>query len=149
MLRVKSPQNLGAGLVFMLIGAAGFLLGRDLSFGTPARMGPGFFPLILSGSILGLGAIVALMSLAIRGPHIESMKWRPITCVCLAIIGFGFAMTQLGLALSAVLLTFIAAFARKEIRWGETATLAVILALFSVSLFIYGLGQAMPAWWGD
>ena len=29
------------------------------------------------------------------------------------------------------------------------AILAVVLALFSVGLFIYGLGQAMPAWWVD
>jgi Tripartite tricarboxylate transporter TctB family len=149
MLRVKSPQNLGAGLVFILIGAAGYLLGRDLSFGTPARMGTGFFPLILSGCIFGLGVIVTLMGFTIRGPHIEPMKWRPITTVSLAIIAFGFAMTKLGLALSAVLLIFIAALARKEVKWRETAMLAVILALFSVGLFIYGLGQAMPAWWGD
>jgi hypothetical protein len=149
MLRVKSPQNLGAGLVFILIGAAGFLLGRDLAFGTPARMGPGFFPLILSGLILGLGVIISLTGFALRGPHIEPMKWRPITTVSLAIVGFGFAMTQLGLALSAILLTFIAALARKDIRWRETAALAVVLAAFSVGLFIYGLGQAMPAWWGD
>jgi hypothetical protein len=149
MLRVKSPQNLGAGLIFILIGAAGFLLGRDLSFGTPARMGPGFFPLILSGLILAIGVAVALMGLSLRGPHIEPMKWRPITTVSLAIVAFGFAMSQLGLALSAALLTFLAALARKEIHWRETAALAVILALFSVGLFIYGLGQAMPAWWGD
>ena len=49
MLRVKSPQDLGAGLVFMLIGVAGLYFGSDLAFGTAARMGPGYFPTLLSG----------------------------------------------------------------------------------------------------
>ena len=37
MLRVRSPQDLGAGLVFTLIGLAGFYFGTDLTFGTAAR----------------------------------------------------------------------------------------------------------------
>ena len=36
MLRVKSAQDRGAGLVFMLIGLAGFCFGTDLAFGTAA-----------------------------------------------------------------------------------------------------------------
>ena len=42
--RVKeAPQNLGAGAVFVLIGVAGLYFGRELAFGTAARMGPGYF----------------------------------------------------------------------------------------------------------
>jgi hypothetical protein len=47
--RVRSPQDLGAGLVFVLIGVAGVYFGTDLTFGTAARMGPGFFSILLSG----------------------------------------------------------------------------------------------------
>ena len=44
MFRVRSPQDLGAGVVFVLIGAAGIYFGQDLAFGSAARMGPGYFP---------------------------------------------------------------------------------------------------------
>ena len=54
----------------------------------------------------------------------------------------------IGLAFSAALLTFLAAGARGDTRWGETVFLAFFLAIFSVLLFVYALGQSMPAWWG-
>ena len=67
MLRVKSPQDLGAGLVFMLIGLAGLYFGSELAFGTAARMGPGYFPIVLSGLIMAIGIIVGLRGLTSRG----------------------------------------------------------------------------------
>jgi hypothetical protein len=70
MLRVKSPQDFGAAILFLLIGLAGIYFGRDLTFGTTSRMGPGFFPTILSCIIAVMGIIVGLKSLAIDGPPI-------------------------------------------------------------------------------
>ena len=55
MLRVKSPQDIGAGLVFVLIGLAGLYFGSELAFGTSARMGPGYFPTLLSVLIIAIG----------------------------------------------------------------------------------------------
>lgn len=49
MVRIKSPQDFGAAIVFILIGLAGIYFGWDLRTGTAARMGPGYFPLVLSG----------------------------------------------------------------------------------------------------
>ena len=63
MVRVKSPQDLGAGAVFVLIGVAGLYFGRELAFGTAARMGPGYFPTLLSILILAIGIIVAIRGL--------------------------------------------------------------------------------------
>ena len=56
MLRVKSPQDFGAAVVFLAIGVAGLYFGSDLAFGTSARMGPGYFPVLLSGLIIVIGA---------------------------------------------------------------------------------------------
>ena len=49
MVRVKSPQDFGASIIFILIGVAGLYFGSELSFGSAARMGPGYFPMIVSG----------------------------------------------------------------------------------------------------
>ena len=58
MVRVRSPQDLGAGVVFVVIGVAGYYFGRDLAFGSAARMGPGYFPMLLSVLIIAIGLIV-------------------------------------------------------------------------------------------
>jgi len=148
MLRVKSPQNLGAAVIFIGLALIGLVYGRDLPFGSAAKMGPGFFPTILSLLILGIGLLNVARALTIDGPEIEKPHWRPLTFVCAAMMIFGLTINYIGLALSAALLTFLAAGARPDTRWREIAVLAVVLAIFSVLLFVYGLGQSMPAWWG-
>ena len=148
MLRVKSPQDLGAGVMFTLIGLAGYYFGRDLAFGSAARMGPGYFPVLLSGMITAIGLIVGFRGMTVEGPPVEPVQLRPILLICAAILVFGFLIESVGLALTAVLLTFVAAYARPEVKLGETAVLGAGLALFTVTVFVYLLGQALPAWWG-
>ena len=148
MLRVRSPQDLGAGAMFVLIGLAGYWFGRDLAFGSAARMGPGYFPMLLSGLIMAIGLVVGFRGLTVDGPPVERVQLRPILFICAAILIFGFLIESVGLAITAVLLTFVAAYARPEAKLGETAALGVGLALFTVVVFVYLLGQALPAWWG-
>ena len=148
MLRVKSPQDIGAGAVFMLIGIAGLYFGSELAFGTAARMGPGFFPTLLSMLIITVGVLVAFRGMTIQGPPIETIQLRPICFVIAAILVFGVMIEAIGLALTAILLTILAAYARPEVKLGETMLLGIGLALFTVVVFVYVLGQALPAWWG-
>lgn len=148
MLRIKSPQDFGAGLVFIAIGVAGIYFGRELTYGSSARMGPGYFPTILSYVIIFIGLIIGGRGLATDGPSVERIPLRPITFVILAILAFGFLIERIGLALTAIAVTFIASAAREKFNLKETATLGVVLALLCVGVFIYGLSQPMPAWWG-
>ena len=92
MVRVKSPQDLGAAFVFIAIGAAGLYFGRDLAFGA--------------------------------------------------------LIERIGLALTTALLTIGAAYARRHVDLKETLLLAAGLSLFAVGVFVYGLSQPLPAWWG-
>ena len=148
MIRVKSPQDLGAAIVFIVIGLAGLYLGKDLTYGTTSQMGPGFFPTWLSSLIIALGVGVGLKALAAFGPPIEQFQVRPILFIVIAIVVFGFLINAVGLALSAALMTIFAAYARRDAKVIETMLLAAGLAVFSVILFVYVLGQAVPPWWG-
>ncbi|HEY7552332.1 MAG TPA: tripartite tricarboxylate transporter TctB family protein, partial [Hyphomicrobiaceae bacterium] len=89
MLRIKSPQDVGAALVFIVIGLAGAYFGRDLAFGSAGSMGPGYFPIILSWIIVAIGVIVGARALAIEGPPIEPVQLRPIAVIVAAILIFG------------------------------------------------------------
>ena len=148
MVRVKSPQDIGSGAVFLVIGLAGLYFGSDLTFGSAARMGPGYFPVLLSGLIIVVGLVVGFKGLTIEGPPIEPVQVRPICFIIAAILVFGWLIESIGLALTAILLTIFAAYARPEVKLGETIMLGVGLGLFTVVVFVYVLGQALPAWWG-
>jgi hypothetical protein len=148
MLRIKSPQDVGAAVVFMAIGLAGLYFGSDLAFGSAARMGPAFFPVILSCVIFGIGVACAFKGLTIEGPPIEPVHLRPILVIVAGILGFGYLVERIGLAITAALLTILAGFARRDVNLVETLLLAGGLALFSVGLFVYALSQPFPAWWG-
>lgn len=148
MFRIKSPQDLGAAAVFMVIGLAGIYFGHDLTFGTAARMGPGYFPIILSWIIVAIGVVVGLKALTIEGPRIEPLQLRPILIIILAILLFGLLINAAGLAITAVLLTILAAFARRDVNLTEAISLGIGLAIFAVAVFVYALSQPLPAWWG-
>jgi hypothetical protein len=148
MLRIKSPQDFGAAVVFIAIGLAGVYFGRDLQFGTAARMGPGYFPIIVSWVIVAIGVMVGFKALTIDGPGIEPVQFRPILVVVAAILAFGYLIDRIGMAITAVLLTILAGFARRDVNVLETILLGAGLALFSVLLFVYALSQPIPAWWG-
>ena len=149
MLRVKSPQDLGAGLVFILIGAAGYYFGRDLTTGTAARMGPGYFPMLLSGLIILIGLAIALRALTIEGPSVERIQLRPLVLIVAAILMFGYLIDALGLVLTTIALTLVAAYARRDANLRETLLLGGGLAVFAVVVFVYALSQPLPVWWGQ
>jgi hypothetical protein len=149
MFRVKNPQDFGSAIVFFLIGLAGLYFGKDLTYGTASRMGPGYFPYLLSWLIIGIGVVVGLMSLTIEGPPIETPQFRPMFFVLLSVVVFGYMMSYVGLAITGVVMTLIAGFARRQFNLIESLALGVGLSIACVFIFVYGLGQPLPAWWGE
>ena len=148
MIRVKSPQDLGAGLIFLLIGAGGIVFGQDLAVGSAARMGPGYFPMLLSGLIIAIGLFLAIRAVVIEGPPIEAIQLRPLFFIIAAILLFGALIDRIGLALSAAALTIGTAYARRNVNLTETVLLAAGLGVGTVLIFVYALTQPLPAWWG-
>src|SRR5688572_20823839 len=104
MFRVKSPQDFGAGILFMLIGIAGIYFGKDLTYGTATRMGPGFFPIWLSWIIFGMGTILAVRGLAFAGPSVDIPQLRPLIGVIGAILVFGLLIARFGLPITVIVL---------------------------------------------
>jgi len=149
MFRVKSPQDFGSAIVFLLIGLAGLYFGKDLTYGTASRMGPGYFPYLLSWLIIAIGVGVGFMSLTIEGPPIERPQLRPIFFVLVSVVVFGYLMSYVGLAITGVVMTLIAAFARRNFNLLESVALGIGLSIGCVLIFVYGLGQPLPAWWGE
>jgi Tripartite tricarboxylate transporter TctB family len=149
MIKVKSPQDFWAGLLFLVIGCLALWLGRSYVFGTATKMGPGFLPTVLSWALVLVGAFLSLRALSLEGPPIEASLIRPQIFILLAIVVFGLLIERVGLAPAIVVVTLIAANASREMRWTETFAVAVGLSVLCVGLFIYLLGQPLTIWAWD
>ncbi len=142
-MRVKNQQDLGAALLLALLGIGGLWFGREYDVGTAEDMGPGYFPMVLSWSLIGFGAVIGLRALARPGPRIEPVVWRAVALVLAAILAFAWLIESAGLAAAVLAVTLLSALAARDARWKESVVLGVFLAVFCVLVFIYGLRQSM------
>jgi hypothetical protein len=146
MIRVKSPQDFWAGVLFVLCGCAAIWIGRNYAFGTLTRMGPGYLPAVLSWALVAIGGVLMLRALALDGPAIEPSRITPQLFILGAIVVFALTIERLGLALAVALVALTAAFASRDMRWLEAIALALGLAALCVLLFVHLLGQPFTVW---
>ena len=146
MVRVKSPQDFWAGILFALAGGAALWVGRNYAFGTLTKMGPGYLPTVLSWALVVIGGVLIVRALAIDGPAIEPSAITPQLFILAAIVVFALAIERLGLALAVVLVALTAALASRDMRWLEAIALALALAVLCVFLFVRLLGQPFLVW---
>ena len=114
--------------------------------GSAVRMGPAYFPAVLGGLLAVLGGIVFVQSFAMSGARVPTISFRPLVMILLACLVYGYAVKPLGVVVATGLLVFIAAFGGHEFKWKEVGMLYVFLALFSVLVFVKGLGLPFPLW---
>ena len=146
MLRVKKPRDLGAGLLFVAFGIVGLWFGRDYAIGTAARMGPGYFPALLSWLLIALGGYIAARAFVLEGPAISSVRWRSLFAVLSGVALFALTIQRLGAAIAVVLVVLVAALGTRESRWKEVVPLAIFISAFCVVVFIIALKQPLPLW---
>ncbi|MFT4189977.1 MAG: tripartite tricarboxylate transporter TctB family protein [Comamonas sp.] len=152
---IKSQKDFFAGLMFAVVGG-GFAIGAtNYTVGTGARMGPGYFPLLL-GIVLGVMGVIVML-LALRAPHTDKVgkwAWRQIFFVLAGNVLFGIALGGLpsiglppmGLILGIYALVIVASKAGDEFHWPSVLILATVLAVGSYLAFIYALKLIMPVW---
>jgi hypothetical protein len=146
MVRIRAPRDFFAGLLFVGIGALGATIASGYAFGTALRMGPGFFPSMLSWCTIGFGAIIALRSFAIDGEAVTRVGWRPLILVLAAIVTFALLVTRAGLVLTVMATAFVGGMASREMGRIEALLLGIALAAFCALVFVYGLSQPFELW---
>ena len=109
-------------------------------------MGPGFFPLLVGGLLVGLGVLVVLRpdGLDAEGEPVGRLQWRGLLLVPIAVIVFGLTVRGLGLVPSLLVTVLIAALASRETRPVGAVILAIALTVLSVLIFIVALRLNLP-----
>lgn len=142
---VRKPKDLLSGLMFLLIGAALLTLSQDYTVGTLRDMGPGYFPLILGGLLIALGAALALLSLrGERDGSFDRLSIGPLVCVLGSALLFGVLLRPAGLLIAVAVSVLVAAAATSKSNPVSAGLLALVLAAGSAFLFVYALGQQLP-----
>lgn len=149
MSRVKDQKDFWSGILFIVFGCAGLWFGRSYAIGTLSRMGPGFFPMVMSAALIGTGAVLVARSLVVSGEPIEPIErialW-PQLLILAGIVAFGLLIERVGLAVSVIAVALISGVAARGLRWFELAALALAMSALSVALFVHLLGQPIPVW---
>src|SRR5207245_9123658 len=144
--RLLASKDFLAGLMYMAFGLIGLWLGASLEVGTAAAMGAGYFPRLVCGALIAVGAALALISLMRTGEVPERGRWRPFIFVTLSCLAFALLLRPLGLVLALAICTVIARFAVREIRPVPLLLLCVILIVANVGVFVLALNIQVPLW---
>ena len=156
-MNIKSQKDFFSGLMFMAVGIAFAWGASTYTVGNGARMGPGYFPLMLGVLLAILGGVITFKALVVEtmdGDKTGSFAWKPLTFIILANLVFGacigglpsIGMPPMGLIVGIYLLTFIASNAGDEFSFKAVAVLSTILAAMSYLAFIVLLKLQFPVW---
>lgn len=141
-------RKLMAGLVIIAIGVIFGIASAQYKIGLLSRMGPGYFPLIISIGLVLLGLIVCF------GPVIEENKVsllesclrfaRPWLFIIASVLVFILAAKWAGFVIASFFCVFIASFADKHSTFKGSFLLAAIATIFTVIVFYFGVRIQIP-----
>lgn len=141
-LKINLSANLLSGLLFAMLGAASMVLAFRYQIGTAARMGPGYFPMLVGGILVVLGSCLVGVSFVRRDEPLGRIGLRPLACILLGIVVFG-VLIESGLITATIAAIVIASFARPIKSLAEVLLVATGLALFAALVFVFGLNLPM------
>lgn len=156
-MNIKSQKDFFSGLMFMGVGVAFAWGATTYNVGEGARMGPGYFPLMLGVLMAILGAVITFKALVVEvegGDKIGKWAWKPLVFIILANLVFGILLAGLpsikfpafGMIAAIYALTFIASMAEPGWKVKNTLILATVLAVGSYIAFVIVLKLQFPVW---
>jgi len=148
----RNPKDFWTGLIYLFVGCGALIISRDYDMGTALKMGPAYFPTILSVLLMGIGIISVLRSFLKSGSPIGVVAWKGLVLIVASTILFGMIVRGAGLLLALPLLVIVSASASARFSWKTTLAEAVGITVFCIVVFLKGLGVPLPilgSWFGN
>lgn len=149
---ISNPKDFWTGVIYVGIGLAAVVIGREYDMGSATRMGPAYFPTVLGVILCAIGLASAVRSFIRRGQPIGAFAFKTLLLVLVATLLFGALVRGGGLIVALPVLVIVSAYASSRFRLGPTVLLAIGLTAFSAVVFIKGLGVPLPVigpWFGS
>lgn len=156
-MRIQSQKTFFSGVMFTCVGAAFAIGAGNYTVGSAARMGPGYFPLIIGAMLTLLGLVVvasAFTGRTVDGDPVGRIAWKPLGFIIGANLLFGILLAGLhsvrlpamGLILAIYALVVVACMAGTTFSMKQSLILATVLAIGSYLTFIVGLKLQFQVW---
>ena len=155
---IKSQKDFYSGVMFTAVGLTFAIGANNYTIGTSARMGPGYFPLMLGIVLALLGAGVIFKGItsttAEDGDKIGSFHWKPLLYIIGANVLFGILigglpsinLPPMGMVAAIYVLTIVSSLAGDTFSFKESFVLATVLSIGSYLAFIKLLALQFPVW---
>jgi hypothetical protein len=155
--KIKSQKDFYSGLLYTVVGAAFAYGATSYNVGTAARMGPGYFPLLLGSLLAIIGGIIIFKSLVVETPtgdRVGSWAWKPLSFIIAGNLLFGVLLGGLpsikfpamGLIVAIYGTTLVVSMAGDKFKLKEVLILATVLSVLSYLAFIVLLKLQFPVW---
>lgn len=156
-MKIGSQKDFFSGLMFTVVGVAFAWGASTYNVGTGARMGPGYFPLMLGIVLAILGAAITFKGLVAHtenGDKIGKWAWKPLLYIISANLLFGvmlgglpsIGLPAMGLIAAIFALTIVASLAGERFKLKEVLILAAVLSIGSYLAFVKLLALQFPVW---
>ena len=156
-MKIKSQKDFFSGLMFMGVGIAFAWGATTYNVGTGARMGPGYFPLMLGILMAVIGVVITFMATTVEtvdGDKIGKWAWKPLAYILAANFSFGvllgglpsIGVPAMGLIIAIYALTIISSLAGETFKLRDVLILATVLAVGSYVAFIWALKLQIQVW---
>jgi len=139
-MRVRLTTDLLTGLLFLALGGFVLVYGARYPIGSAVRMGPGYFPRLISSGLALLGLVLVVRSLLRGGETIGGIALRPLVLVLIGTFAFGLLIERAGFWVASIALVFASRLVERDLRLAEVGGLALVLTALITVIFRYGLG---------
>jgi hypothetical protein len=143
--------------MFTAVGVAFAWGATTYNVGSGARMGPGYFPLMLGIVMSLIGVVIMFEGLTVEtadGELIGKWAWKQLFFVLFANLCFGvllgglpsLGVPAMGMIIAIYALVIISSMAGSEHKWRDVTILATVLAIGSYVAFIWLLKLQIQVW---
>ena len=143
-LTIPVNKDVVAGAIFFAFGLGFGIFSTAYPMGSAAQMGPGYYPLLLSGVLGLLGLITALAGWRKPAEQVVVVRPRALISVLAAPLLFAVTLRSLGFVPAVILTSLLATLAAPKMSWIARILTAIGLALGCTVIFIWALGIPLP-----
>lgn len=143
---IRNKQDFWSGILFLGFGLFFAFFAREYNMGTPAKMGPGYFPFYLGVLLSIMGAFIAIRALPKTAlvTHVEKFDIKTMGLILGAVCAFGLLLQPLGLFVALFVLVMISAFASHEFSFKRALINAAVLITLCYVVFVKLLSLQFP-----
>lgn len=92
----RNAKSFWTGIIYVLVGGSAIFMSQDYGMGTAVKMGPAYFPTILSGLLILIGSISVVRSFLKPGTPIGTFAFKGLLLVIAATVLFGLIVRGAG-----------------------------------------------------